>query len=71
MLTREINGVTFEVESPSFYRLPGLPVDVSFLGDSWYLQCPGEDGEPRYRAFPTVDAAACMIALAWGNARLC
>ena len=68
MITKQIEGVTFEVESPSFYRLAGFPVDVSYLGESWYLQCPGPDDQPRFEKFDRLADAAAFIKRAWANA---
>lgn len=65
MITRTLQGIAFRVVSPSFYELAGYPeVDISFVGDCWFLHVPGEDGEPRLRAFPTRDAAVEMVARA-------
>jgi len=68
MIQRNINGVTFEVESPSFYHLAGYPIDVSYLADAWYLQCPGKDGQPKFEKFEHLADAAAFIKTAWVNA---
>jgi hypothetical protein len=70
MITKQIDGVPFEVESPSFYRLAGFPIDVSYLGDRWYLQCPGENGQPRYEPFNHLADAAAFIKSAWAKVGL-
>ena len=37
MSLKTINGMTYEVVTPSHWQLAGYPVEVSFLGDSWFL----------------------------------
>lgn len=65
MITRILQGIPFNVISPSFYELASHPcVDISFVGDKWFACCPGPDGEPLLRPFPTRDAAVSAIALA-------
>ena len=63
MITRTLHGVPFRAISPSFYVLASHPeVDISFLGDQWLLHCPGSDGEDLLKWFPSLSAAAAMIA---------
>lgn len=61
MLTRTIAGLTFEVHSPSTYRLvvpddpqrPGRSVWMMFNGEKWWLiYCDGKGGQ-RERSFPS------------------
>ena len=70
MIHKTIDGVKFEVASPSFYKLAGFPIDVAYLGDRWYLQCEGEDGQPRFRPFDRLADAAAFIKTAWQNVGL-
>lgn len=67
MIVRTLQGVAFECISPSFYKLAGYPVDISYLDDAWYLHCPGRDGEPAIRRFESRDSAVAFIAEAFRN----
>lgn len=63
MITRTLSGLQWHAISPSFYELAGFPsIDLSFVGDIWYLHCPDEQGEPRMQPFASRDAAAAMVA---------
>lgn len=62
MTQRTLHGLTFDVVSPSFYTLSGYPVDVSFLGNRWFLFCPMPDGEIKTREFVSLDNAAKYLA---------
>ena len=65
MTDRTINGLTYEVISPSFWQLKGYPVDISFLGDTWLLCVPGKDDEPIYSYFHSREEACTMISQAF------
>ena len=71
-----IQGVPFESESPSFFRLApelcnGDTIDVSFLGEGgrqeWCLFHARADGNVFTHCFPSRDAAIEMIATAFKN----
>lgn len=65
MTTRTIHGLQWRAISPSFYELVGTPeIDLSFVGDIWYLTLVDEQGEPRMQPFASRDAAAAMVAYA-------
>lgn len=64
MTHRTLSGLSFDIISPSFYSLTGSPIDISFLGDAWYLACPMPGGEVRVQQFPSLLDAADYIALA-------
>ena len=70
-MTRNIAGLTWDVPSPSFYRLAsahirGAIVDVSFVGDRWIMFfC--RNGQVRTRSFETRDEAIGMVMLAFRN----
>ena len=34
---RTINGLTYDIRSPSHWQLKGFPVELAFLGDVWVL----------------------------------
>lgn len=64
MILRHLHGLAFRVISPSFYELASHPeIDVSYLGDAWWLQCPDTRGEPRFHDFKSLDDAARFVAL--------
>lgn len=66
MITRSIAGLQWEVISPSFYQLVGVPqVDLSYVGEVWFVHCPGENGQPKMRPFKTRDKAAALVASAF------
>lgn len=68
MTIRIIQGVAFEIISPSFYQLADAPrCDLSYLGDGWWLQCPDESDQPRYQQFSSRDAAVAAIAQAYAE----
>lgn len=71
-----IQGVPFECESPSFFRLApelsdGDTIEVNFLGAAgrhdWVLFHARADGNVFTRCFPSRDAAIEMIAQAFKN----
>lgn len=37
MALKTVNGLTYEIVTPSHWQLAGYPVEVSFLGDAWFL----------------------------------
>lgn len=74
MITRTLHGLPFRVISPSFYELAlvapkplgeggSIGIEISFLGDLWYLTVPGEHGEPLMQPFNSLDEAAGFVAL--------
>ncbi len=64
MITRLLHGLPFRVISPSFYELASHPeIDISYVGDLWYLTVPGEHGEPMMQPFKSLDEAAAFVAL--------
>ncbi len=59
MIVKTIQGVPFRVVSPSFYELACAPaIDISFVGDCWFLHVPRQDGPPIMEPFKSLDAAA-------------
>lgn len=70
-----IAGLTWDIASPSFYRLVPPPyvdqtttVDVSFLDDKWFLFLE-QGGRVKSQPFHTRDSALAMVARAFHNAR--
>lgn len=61
MISRTVNGITWDVVSPSFWQLHGQPVEIAYVGDQWQLWCPGPDGEMLHRAFDSRSAAMELI----------
>lgn len=37
MHLKTVNGLQYEVVTPSHWQLAGYPVELSFLGDAWFL----------------------------------
>lgn len=65
MITRTIQGIPFRVISPSFYELVEAPaIDISFVGDCWFLHVPRTDGSPMLERFESLDEAVAYVALA-------
>ncbi len=60
-LHRTVNGIVYEVTSPSFWELAGYPVQITYVGDEWQLYCPGENLQPLVRSFPRLKDAQGMI----------
>jgi hypothetical protein len=60
MVTKQINGVTFEFESPSLFRPQGLPVEIRYVDDSWRVNMLWKD---RFTSgeYPTREAAIAVI----------
>ncbi len=64
MITRTLHALTYNVISPSFYELASYPeIDIAYVGDTWLLHVPREDGSPAMQPFKSLDEAACFIAL--------
>lgn len=63
MLTRELSGISFEIASPSHYRLAninaGHTIDIGYLGgvEDWYLCHEAPDGSVKLVRCPSRDAA--------------
>lgn len=53
MTQRTIAGLRFAVPSPSVYQLIGLPVQIIFANNSWWIECGGKWGSR-----PTLQRAA-------------
>lgn len=62
MTTRTLSGLSFTAASPAHYQLTGLPVELCFLGDGWWLFCPMPDGSVASRDVGTLEAGAAWIA---------
>ncbi len=70
-----LQGLEFEVFSPSFYRLaPSYTghdtVDISYVGGEWMLFHESPRGDVGIRCFATRDEAIGMIAQAFKNVGL-
>jgi len=39
MITRTVNGLVYEIATPSHWQLQGYPIELTYLGDSWFLSC--------------------------------
>ncbi len=64
MIQRTIHGLTYSVISPSFYELRGFPeIDIAYVGDTWLLHVPREDGSPAMQPFKSLDEAAAFVRL--------
>ncbi len=64
MITRTINGLAFNVISPSFYELASHPcIDISYVGGTWLLHVPRDDGEPILEMHGSLDEATAFMAL--------
>ncbi len=64
MITRNHHGLAWRVISLSFYELAGYPeIDIAFVGDTWLLHVPREDGSPAMQPFASLNEAACFVAL--------
>ena len=62
MATRTINGLTWDIDTPSHWQLRGVNVDMSYVGmGQWVLMCPGKDGAPLFRYFATREQACELI----------
>ena len=61
MTRRTLHGLSFDIISPSFISLTGSPIDISFLGDAWYLSAPMPDGDHRCQQFASRDEAVRYI----------
>lgn len=66
-MIRIVQGLVFEVPSPSFWKLSGEPVDIDYLGDRWYLFCNDERGQKCAMPVPSRDAGIAMVAKAFRN----
>ena len=72
MILRTLQGVPFEIVSPSFYRLAKTltgadTIDISFLGDEWCLFHERASGGIGTRMFPDRDSAVKLIADAFAG----
>lgn len=62
-----LSGLTWDVESPSHYRLapahvlPDTALDISFVGDQWVLFL-SREGHVSTQVFDRRDDAMCMVA---------
>ncbi len=64
MITRTLHALRYNVISPSFYELASSPeIDISYVGDCWFLHVPREDGSPAMQPFKSLDEAAAFVAL--------
>lgn len=64
MILRTLQGIPFRVISPSFYELASHPeIDISFVGDCWFLHVPREDGSPAMQPFDSLDDAVAFVVL--------
>ncbi len=64
MITRTLHALRYNVISPSFYELAGFPqIDIAYVGDTWLLHVPREDGSPAMQPFKSLDEAAAFVAL--------
>ncbi len=64
MIVRTLHSLAWRVISPSFYELDSYPeIDVSYLGDTWFLTVPDEQGKPRMQPFKSLDEATRFVAL--------
>ncbi len=64
MIVRQLHNVAWRVISPSFYELASHPdIDISYVGDVWFLHVPREDGSPAMQPFKSLDEAAAFVAL--------
>lgn len=65
MALKTVNGLTYEIVTPSHWQLAGYPVEVSFLGDAWFLSLLAvmDDGntEVKMTKLASRDAGLCMI----------
>lgn len=65
-----IQNLTWETESPSHYKLapdhvmPGCNLDISFLGDNWFLFL-DHNGHVSTQCFDNRDSAIGMVAQAF------
>lgn len=68
-MIRNIQGLDFQIHSPSLFELKSLNPDtgegavviVTFLGDKWYIAA-SVDQRNWNRPFPTRDAAIALLA---------
>jgi hypothetical protein len=60
MLTRAINGVAFEFESPCLFRPLGLPVEIRFMGGHWRVTLLWHD-QFTSGDYPTREAAIAVV----------
>jgi len=60
MITRTINGVQFEFESPCIFRPSGLPVEIQYTGDQWRVSLLWRD-RLSSADYPTREAAIAVI----------
>ena len=60
MITRTIQGVTFEFDSPSVFRPLGLPVEIRYEQGAWVIELLWHHKVTRGE-YPTRDAAINVI----------
>ncbi len=65
-IQRTVNGITYNVVSPSFWQLQGQPIEIAYVELSWVLFCPDKQGEPMARQFKSLRAAQELIEGALG-----
>ena len=73
-MTRTLQGLLFEITSPSCFRLAKPytgddTIDITYLGapGEWCLFHERHDGDVNLRMFPSRDEAVSMIAQAFKN----
>ena len=62
MTTRVVSGITFDIESPSHWRVVGYPLDLSFIDNGWYLRGESPPGWIFGKSYKTRDEAIALIA---------
>ena len=61
MITRTIQGVTFEFDTPSVFRPLGLPVEIRYEDGAWTVELLWKHEKVRGQ-YPTREAAIAIIA---------
>ena len=72
-MIRVIDGLPFEITSPSYYRIaphavrPGASIDISYVDGGEWLLMVERDGEIATEVHRSRDAAIMVVALAYAE----